>query len=345
MRARLRGFTLIELLVVIAIIAVLIALLLPAVQAAREAARRAQCVNNLKQLGLAVHNYISSNDAFPPSGQCGNGNNVQNGSMKSRILPFLEQQSAYNAINWAYPQLWGGPGGVYNSGTAVQATVISMKISNFLCPSDPNIGNQNTFTFNNFTVACTNYPNNTGLQRYYLQWDTQGPAYFIGDDNGLNVPIKIAGITDGTSNTALFSEYVKGTAGNNRLGLGLVWTSPANWWSQSGPNPNLLDARACQTATSINWDYKGEYWIVQDMGRGGAYNHVNTPNTKACAFANAGVGTQVDLIIGASSLHGGGVNVCMCDGSVKFVKTSINPIIWMAIGTKDGGEVVSADAF
>src|SRR5690349_9747982 len=107
MRSRMRGFTLIELLVVIAIIAVLIALLLPAVQAAREAARRAQCVNNLKQLGLAIHNYVSANDTVPPSGCAGNGAiYYQNGSMKARMLPYMEQQQAFNSINWSVPQLW-----------------------------------------------------------------------------------------------------------------------------------------------------------------------------------------------------------------------------------------------
>jgi prepilin-type N-terminal cleavage/methylation domain-containing protein/prepilin-type processing-associated H-X9-DG protein len=340
MRERRRGFTLIELLVVIAIIAVLIALLLPAVQAAREAARRAQCVNNLKQLGLAFHNYLSAQDAtLPPSGACGNG--IQNGSMKSRLLPFLEQQALYNSINWAIPQYWGG--------VDQHATVIGTKIASFLCPSDGNIGNNDTgwskFSQNHW-AASTNYPNNSGLERFYKQWDTQGPAYFLGNDGGLNQTITLAGVTDGTSNTVIFSEYVKGTAGNYKNGLGLVWTSTQNWWSNSGaPNPYIADSQGCQKATSLNWDYKGEYWLVHDMGRGGAYNHVNPPNTKACAFANAGVGTQVDLIIGASSVHGGGVNCCMMDGSVKFVKSSINPIIWMSIATISGGETVSSDAY
>src|SRR4051794_14334272 len=231
-----RGFTLIELLVVIAIIAVLIALLLPAVQAAREAARRAQCVNNLKQLGLAIHNYVSSNDTLPPSGNAGNGvvngmPNVQNGSLKSRILPFMEQQQAFNSINWSVSQLWNGGGA---PGTQINATVIAMKINSFVCPSDQNPCNTDG-GWNGGIVpgypGMSSYGNNTGLNRYYTNWNQQGPAYFLGDDGGLNNKITIASFTDGTSNTAVMSEWVLGTAGQWRNGLNLVWTPTTDWWS------------------------------------------------------------------------------------------------------------------
>jgi prepilin-type N-terminal cleavage/methylation domain-containing protein len=140
---RRRGFTLIELLVVIAIIAVLIALLLPAVQAAREAARRSQCVNNLKQIGLAIHNYVSTNDCVPPSGGMNNtgGFAPQNASMKVPLLPFMEQMPLYNCANFSFP-FW------YNDVTSVNSTICATKVASFLCPSDANIANNVVLTNN-----------------------------------------------------------------------------------------------------------------------------------------------------------------------------------------------------
>jgi len=156
MLPRKRGFTLIELLVVIAIIAVLISLLLPAVQSAREAARRAQCVNNLKQIGLAIHNYHSSNDAVPPAGSSQlntdtsgkpitDGGQLKNAwSCKFRILPYMEQQATYNAANLSLDPEWSWGGGVDNGGwEASNVTAKATRINSFLCPSDLKKGNRN----------------------------------------------------------------------------------------------------------------------------------------------------------------------------------------------------------
>jgi len=345
MRHRSRGFTLIELLVVIAIIAVLIALLLPAVQAAREAARRSQCVNNLKQMGLAVHNYISSIGSLPPSGQAGSGTvngmpNVQNYSMKARILPFMEQQVMYNAMNFAVSATWNDASG----GAAVNATVISAKVSGFLCPSDSNPGNSSAFiSLNsiNYIVACTNYGNNGGLSRYYSNWVPLGPAYFTGDDGSLNQVITLASITDGTSNTQLMTEFVKGTAGQQRPGLGLSFSS-AQFQGAPVFNPALTaqDAVACLQSSTYSWDFKGEYWIEHSGGRGGAITNVMQPNQKSC---NAG--SQIDTQVAASSQHSGGVNVLFLDGSVKFIKSSVSQATWWALATHGLGEVISSDAY
>jgi len=342
MRSR-RGFTLIELLVVIAIIAVLIALLLPAVQSAREAARRSQCVNNLKQLGLAVQNYHDVNGCIAPSGQYNVGYNDPLGraplnfSMKTRLLPFLEQTPIYNAINFSYSAY------VYADGTDANLTAASAQISSFLCPSDMAVGNAGGYS------AGTNYPNSAGLNRYYNGWECDGPAWYLGNDANLKRVQSIATVTDGTSNTAIFSEYVKGSGrgitNKSKNGRGMVYNGTSAVDAFDGqPDPNYKHYQDCRTnGTTMIWDYKGERWIEHSSARGGVYHHINPPNQKSCAFGSGNV-TTVDTNTAASSNHSGGVNVCMMDGSVKFVKDTVNIQTWYAIATTQGGEVVSADA-
>jgi len=348
-----RGFTLIELLVVIAIIAVLIALLLPAVQAAREAARRSQCTNNLKQLGLAVHNYESTNQVLPPSGAwCG----PQRFSMKARLLPFMEATAIYNAFNFAVgPYHWDT--GTYNTGDcfgntvtfsygmgqAINATAGSTNINTFLCPSDANPGNSGTngIAGTAYPRAVGNYPNNGGTERRYTGNKINGPSWFLGNHADVSVRVTLAAVTDGTSGTAIFSEWIKGRSGQNFPGLNALWTSPTGLGANAtAVDPNKADSNACQSSTTIAWDYKGEYWNQQDAGRGGTYFHINPPNTKSCSYGGWGYDGQVS----ASSNHSGGVNVLMLDGTVRFIKSSINYQVWRAIATRDQGEVVSADS-
>jgi prepilin-type N-terminal cleavage/methylation domain-containing protein/prepilin-type processing-associated H-X9-DG protein len=330
---RTRGFTLIELLVVIAIIAVLIALLLPAVQAAREAARRAQCVNNLKQLGLAINNYHDVNGAIPPDA---NNTTVPAGrgptndfSMKARLLPFMEQGNMYNALNMSF-----------TAQSAQNATIHTANISFLVCPSDGNQPGPPT--------SATSYPNNVGLLRVAPGSSTlgilDGPAYKMGQapEDGV---VSFATVTDGTSNTVIFSEFVKGKGNTNLAtlsGLGYNLVFNAGVGETPGQTPAAFQT-ACMLSNVRVYDQKGIDWLLDDCGKGGCYSHVMNPNTKACWY---GTGANTDhTLVGASSYHSGGVNVGMLDGSVRFVKASVASVTWWALATKAGGEVISSDSY
>ncbi len=321
-----RAFTLIELLVVIAIIAVLIALLLPAVQAAREAARRSQCVNNLKQLGLALHNYHDVHGAFP----IGNSLNVATGSsnnlsQQTRLLPFLEQAVLANAINFNL-----------KSSTPENATGLVTSVNVFLCPSD---------TQNQLPVgqAGINYRVNhgTSIVNSYGSSDTSGVNVAMPAPNGLfflDNKIGLASVTDGTSNTAAFSEHVKGDFSS------AISTELSDTY-QPGTYPATAD-QAIQDCRAINIldltkqgnSNGGSPWMADGhtMTR---YYQASGPNTRSCMFPPQRISTT------ANSRHPGGVNVTMADGSVRFFKTSINVATWRALGTRNGNEIISSDSF
>jgi len=365
-----RGFTLIELLVVIAIIAVLIALLLPAVQSAREAARRSQCVNNLKQIGLAVHNYISTMDALPPAGSShASGGGVYNQpitnpfGMKTRILPYMEQQQVYNIINFSVDPEWGADNGWEPANYTAKRT----RIASFLCPSDLRKGNRNNKNPNNpgeFSQE-TNYTNNIGGNRMYNGGAPDGPAYFVGstasnalgfNEGATRSIISLAAIIDGTSNTVGWSEVMKADGldpNDSRDGLGMVYTGGSRTANsgilaaQGKVRANFLDAQTCEATKTKNFGWKGERWMTQDPGRGGFYSHVQTPNRKACVYSdNNGISnTTWEAMITASGFHPGGVNVLFLDGSVRFIKNTIAYNTWYALGTHNGGEVISSDSY
>ena len=339
---RRRGFTLIELLVVIAIIAVLIALLLPAVQAARGQRGEPQCVNNIKQLGLAVQNYISAIDALPPTGS-GTLVPTNNFSMKARLLPFLEQNALYNALNQSFFD-------EANAGGR-NDTVVVTQVNGFLCPSDGNVPNDALKVSNgtgSFVRGYHSYPNNLGTLLWNNSKFFDGPAYHMNENpaNNHGSVMTLSKITDGLSNTVIFSEFIRGKDEALSNGLHQIYAS-------SMKNPNAVVTypvdnyvQPCQSSKTVAFGHKGRRWLAQDCGSGGGYSHVMLPNTKACFFGDqTGGGEERWTLVSASSNHSGGVNTGMLDGSVRFVKNSVNKVTWRAIATVAGGEVIDAGSF
>jgi prepilin-type N-terminal cleavage/methylation domain-containing protein/prepilin-type processing-associated H-X9-DG protein len=334
-----RAFTLIELLVVIAIIAVLIALLLPAVQAAREAARRSQCVNNLKQFGLAIQNYADINGALPPaSSTLGTtvAGGMNNFSMKPRILPFMEQNALYNSINMSFVQE-----------SAQNATNLTTQINTFNCPSD---GNNPSATYavsgaGTLPIAYTSYPDNLGTIHTNNGGQYDGPAYDLGVPT-YGPTVTLASIIDGTSNTAMWSEIIRGKGGTTTPGPNQVFSMSMTLPTSNTYVPLTTYYNNCKTSTKLaGFDFKGRIWGTDYAAQGGGYSHIMTPNLKACIFSGQTQPLQYTaMCVGASSFHPGGVNLCFLDGSVRFMKDSINQQTWWGIATRAGGEVIDASS-
>ncbi len=342
------GFTLIELLVVIAIIAVLIALLLPAVQAAREAARRAQCVNNLKQLGLGVHNYVSSQSVLPAQSTQNVGSTwgPWNTSFLTSLLPQIEQSAMYNAINFNLLMADG-----------TNTTVGYTQVVAFLCPSDGVKQRPQT------PWGCSNYAGNYG-----------GPG-IIKCANGAIVPtgnpwytnsncasFGFESFTDGSSNTGMFSEKLLGLNSNPTLYPGdpnarraIFPVSTAQNRDANDPVTALAFMAACNslpaTTGSRYSNLAGGYWAfsMAYTTENTSYVHWNTPNKLTCSGSGSGAedanwGGSAGMITAASS-HAGGVNVCMADGSVRFIKDSVSYQTWWALGSRNGNETISSDSY
>jgi len=292
-----RGFTLVELLCTIAVIGVLVGLILPAVQMAREAARRSQCVNNLKQIGLAVHGYASDKNVIAQG--------VNGFSHFGMLLPYCEERALYDSLNFSLE-----PFSIENRTSATST------LSSLLCASEsvrPEVAGQ------------TSYAGNAGAG-----FDGYRPR-----SNGMfgDHPVRFADVTDGTTSTALISEWRLGPGFGVRDAKRSVFDSPKL----------ILDfepfARACQsidTATAALNASKGESWL-QAGSPSTLYNHILGPNDRSC--------TNSTLVqIGAwtsGSLHNGGSNTLFADGHVQFVKDGVSLATWRAMGTRDGNELIS----
>jgi prepilin-type N-terminal cleavage/methylation domain-containing protein/prepilin-type processing-associated H-X9-DG protein len=366
-RRRGRGFTLIELLVVIAIIAVLIALLLPAVQAAREAARRAQCVNNLKQMGIALHNYHSVQDCFPAAGLAvwdatanALAGNAQDFSAQFRLVSALENQQIANAANFSYS--------CFNTdtyGCTANSTVTTARLAVFLCPSEtpPSWPLLRVAGL----LSGQRAPGNSYFASYgsgieYDGTETGGPPNGLFQIKGAALGVRDA--SDGTSNTIAFGEWRIGSGNANQFTIptdiifsGVTPTGTArNNGTMTAPNATFVAAlpawiaqcNAKLTTTASRpapVAVQGQDWAFSMPG----YSLGSTllpPNARYPSCNINGANSQFNPgMYNLSSRHPGGANVLLADGSVKFLKDSVNMRTLWALGTRAAGEIVSADSF
>jgi prepilin-type N-terminal cleavage/methylation domain-containing protein/prepilin-type processing-associated H-X9-DG protein len=350
-----RGFTLIELLVVIAIIGVLIALLLPAVQAAREAARRAQCVNNLKQVGLGIANYESANVSYPVgvinnvnSPSQGQDCQTRNQSMFSLILPYMEQTTIYNAINFSFPSFGHAPGawGLGIDSGATQQTAFSNVVNSYLCPSDlrsasnaPSATSTNRYSNGSYSMVFGNY------DVWHWYWgcpNTGSPTVWGATDAmfGYDTAYKVADLTDGTSNTLAVGETCRFLVDPDVVFP--EWNAAAWFGSALGVTRPMAMA---STVPKLNAPL-----LIPEPGADGT-------NFFAW-FLNTTNPYHLQGQWGFRSRHPGGANFVFADGSVHFLKDSINfrgapnpqtgiPTfgVYRALATRAGGEVLSADSY
>jgi prepilin-type processing-associated H-X9-DG protein len=266
--------------------------------------------------------------------------------MKTRILPFVEQQNLFNCMNMTF------------NGEAPQGqddTILVANLNAFICPSDANRPQYtyNTFTMGTQPVGVSNYPNNIGTIAANNGGSFDGPAYLMSASLNTSVAqggtVTLATITDDTSNTVIFSEWIKGDLSTTSTGgLEQIMVSPDAYPTTNTYVAPTVYSKDCQSSLTIspaNENVKGCFWYNDKCGQGGGYSHISTPNVKACLFSNDADAQSWHTEVGASSSHPGGVNTVFLDGSVHFIKNSVSPQTWWALSTKAGGEVISSDSY
>ncbi len=332
---RLKAFTLVELLVVIAIIGVLVALLLPAVQAARESARRTTCINSMRQLGLAIHNFESSKGVVPGGslGTIGGTGPDPYWSPQAMLMPYYEQGALYAQVDLKLSTWHKGTGNISQSNYGLARNQPEI----LLCPSEFKQRGLNT------DMGWTNYHANSGSWVYHTRtWDgVFGPDEDTGprrDPYPKLPPLSFSQITDGLSNTAAFAEMRNGLSDAENAGrsnhdletdcyvasgsFGNA-TIQEEWAAFDGLTPQRVPWGG-------DWRWRGYPWTEGTVWRTW-YNHVQTPNAICWK-----TGDWWELVSPPSSYHTGTVNVTMCDGSVQSISDSVDATVWVNMGTRDG---------
>jgi prepilin-type N-terminal cleavage/methylation domain-containing protein/prepilin-type processing-associated H-X9-DG protein len=312
------AFTLVELLVCIAIIGMLVMLLLPAIQAAREASRRAACVNNLRQLGIALHNYESAHKHFPS----GRGDPLPSVfSTFAYLLPYVEESALKDRIVFKQPPTTFTVGTTLYDGTVNEPAATS-KVPLLICPSDVASGN-----IAGSIYGPTNYAANAGSGTVDLgNIKAADGVFYTGS------AVRFKDIVDGTSQTTAFSERLLGSGGTTNSP---VPADPPHYILQLAAGSDPTPAN-CAAASGDTFTERGSKWILGNYGNT-LYDHYYTPNSAGWDCMNI---QQQKALLSARSSHPGGVNVQYCDGSVEFVRDDIALELWRAVSTRSGHELV-----